>query len=290
MPPGAPGPATSLEVLAHAWVRARHGDAGALHDVRVATRRLREALRLAAGHARERRKVRQRLRRLTRVLGPIREVDVSRTLLAAIAARRPDLEPACERVDARLIEVGAARRARALKRIDDADIDRLVARVRHHLARTRGARQRVDRAALAARVADRADRVARAAERSGAMYAPERLHDLRIEAKKLRYGLEVARRHRLPGASPAVARLRQHQDLLGELHDLQVLAALVRRQQARMAPDDADAPSLSDLLADIEDRGRELHARFMSARDALLALADQLATTFSRIGSASPHA
>ncbi len=290
MSPGAPRPAAALEVLEHAWALTREGDPGALHDLRVATRRLREALRLAGGHARERRKLRQRLRRLTRAIGPVREVDVSRAVLAALMARCPGLEVACARVDARLVEVGAARRARFLKHMDETGIERLAARVRRHLVRARGARVRIDRAVLAARVADRADRVARAAERAGAMYAPERLHDLRLETKKLRYGLEIARQHRLPGAAPAIARLRQHQDLLGELQDLQVLSAAIRRQQARLPIDDTDAPSLSDLLSEIEDRGRELHARFVASRDGLLALVDQLATSFSQVGSHSHSA
>jgi CHAD domain-containing protein len=285
MPPGVPGPATALRVLAQAWARAREGDAAALHEVRVATRRLREALRLGGGHARERRKLRQRLRKVTRAMGPVREIDVSRKLLATLAATRVDVAEACERLDLRLAEVGAARRARFLKRMDEVDLDRLVVRIGRHLARTRGARP-IDRGRLAGRIADRADRVGRAAQAAGAMYAPERLHDLRIETKKLRYGLEIARQLRVSGATAVVTRLRQHQDLLGELHDLQVLASHVRRHQARMAPDDPDLPSLSDLLTHIEDRCRELHATFMTRRDGLVALADELAASFSRMSSA----
>lgn len=286
MSPGAPGPSTALRVLSHAWARARVGDAAALHDVRVATRRLREALRLVGGHARERRKLGQRLRRVTRALGPVREIDVSRSLLTTLAGSLPGLSDVCARLDLALAEVGVARRTRFLKRIDETDVARLVERVRRHLARSRGARP-VDRSRLALRLADRADRVARAAETAGAIYAPERLHVLRIETKKLRYALEIARQLRIAGAASAIRRVKQHQDLLGELHDLQVLATYVRRQQVRMAADDPDLASLSDLLSHIEDRCRELHAAFVSRREGLVALADELATSFSRIGGAA---
>jgi CHAD domain-containing protein len=286
MSPGSLGPTAALRVLAHAWGRARTGDQAALHDVRVATRRLREALRLLDGHARGRRKLRQRLRRVTRALGPVREIDVSRGLLASLASQQPELVEACERLDARLADLEQARRARFLKRMDETDVARLIARIDRALAR-RTEHRPLDRGRLAGRVADRADRAARAVETAGALYAPERLHDLRIETKKLRYALEIARQRRLAGAARAIARLRQFQDLLGGLHDLQVLAAHVRRHQVRMPADDADVPALSDLLSHIEDRCRQLHATFVARRSGLVVLADELALTFSRMGGAA---
>src|SRR5437870_11659999 len=54
------------------------GDAAALHQARVASRRIREALPLLAGPAR---KLMRQVRRITRVLGPVRELDVALLLL-----------------------------------------------------------------------------------------------------------------------------------------------------------------------------------------------------------------
>jgi CHAD domain-containing protein len=293
MSPAAPTPLAALRVLSRAWSRAREGDADALHDVRVATRRLREALRLAAGHARERHRLRQRLRRLTRALGPVREIDVSRNVLASLAAARPDLAKALARVDARLTELGAARRARFRTRMDEIDVAALVVRISRHLARVKGDRavpSALDRGRLAALVAERVDCAAKAAEAAGAMYAPERLHDVRIATKKLRYALEIARQVRVADTADAISRLRACQDLLGELHDLQVVSAQVRRQQARMPADDPDLAKLSDLLSHIEDRCRELHATFVGRRAGLVALADELAGTFTRLTTAAQSA
>src|SRR4051812_8443430 len=59
---------------------ARAGDVSSLHHARVATRRLREALPLIAeGHKGE--KLTRSLRRLTRSLGPVRELDVAMLIL-----------------------------------------------------------------------------------------------------------------------------------------------------------------------------------------------------------------
>ena len=55
---------------------ARDGDAESLHQARVATRRLREALPLVAQGSRGR-KLEKSVRRLTRALGPVRELDVA---------------------------------------------------------------------------------------------------------------------------------------------------------------------------------------------------------------------
>ena len=64
------------------------------------------------------------------------------------------------------------------------------------------------------------------------MYAPERLHAVRIAAKKLRYGLELAADSGLKQAAPHVRTIKRAQDMLGKLHDLQVLQTHVAAVQA----------------------------------------------------------
>jgi hypothetical protein len=72
--------------------------------------------------------------------------------------------------------------------------------------------------------------------------------------------------------------LRRSQDLLGRMHDLQMLTERVRQVQASLAP-----PTLSDwrdldaLIVSLEDECRRLHARYMSMRDALAAIAGGVA-------------
>jgi CHAD domain-containing protein len=294
MPQAIATPEVALRVLTQRWNRALNGDADAVHAVRVATRRLREALRLLDGHPREGRKLRRVLKRITRRLGPVREVDVGLALVAQISTERPDLLLACDRVRLRLTDVGAARRARLAKRLDDLDIKAAAGRIDRHLRHARvagvAAAAGLDRARLVSRVAARAEAVSVAAESAGGLYAPEALHDVRIAAKKLRYALEVARTSRVTGAATAATRLRKYQDLLGRLHDLQILAAHVARLQARLPVDDEDLGALSDLLVYLEDRCRMLHATFVERRAPLVTLTSELASGVSQARSAARHA
>ena len=284
MRPTVASPKATLRILADRWPGAIDGDPGAVHAVRVSTRRLREALRLVERRSGGGRKVRRGLKRLTRALGPVREIDVSVALVNAIAEQRPDLAVACRRVSDRLIAIGVLRRSRLAKSLHGLHFDTLKARLRRHLRAKRGRHApAADPGTVAARVAARAEDAGAHAESAGGLYAPEALHDVRIAVKKLRYALEMARQLRMPGAASAATRLRRHQDRLGDLHDLQVLSSHVGRLQARLPVEDADLRELSDLFSYVEDRCRELHAAFVSRRKGLVALCAELSSTFRHL-------
>jgi CHAD domain-containing protein len=280
------GPGFALRVLAREWSRVETGDAEALHRSRVATRRLREALPLVRGRTRERRRHRRDLRRLTRALGPLRELDVASALANTLAADWPILVPALDLVSARLSELRAKRRAQLAKNVTRDAVEALVDRVKGYLADARptgSSRPALDRLRLAERIANRAGTTRKAAESTGALYAPEALHEVRIATKKLRYALEVARAVRIAGAAAAARQLRHYQDLLGLLHDLQIFSAHVTRVQTRLAVDDPELAHLSDLLVHLEDRCRELHAAFVARRGALVTLCLEVEATFARL-------
>jgi CHAD domain-containing protein len=256
-----------------------------VHQARVATRRLREALPLVRGRNRERRRLRRELRRVTQALGPVRELDVALTMARTLASDWPAMSVGLDHVTATLTELRARRRARLLKRVHRDAISEIVERTDRYLSQAvpeGAARPALDRERLADRVTERASTAAGAAESAGALYAPEALHAVRIATKKLRYALEMARVIRVAGAARAVTRLRQYQDLLGLLHDLQILSSHVARAQARIAVDDPDLAVLSDLLVHLEDRCRELHAAFVARRGALVLLCREVETTFAR--------
>src|SRR5262245_59462368 len=65
-----------LAALSRTLPGARKGDVHAVHQARVATRRIREALPLIA-QGRSGKSLRKSVRKLTRVLGPVRELDVA---------------------------------------------------------------------------------------------------------------------------------------------------------------------------------------------------------------------
>ena len=72
-----------MNALTRALPGATQGDPLLVHQARVASRRLREALPLVASGAKGR-KLERAARRLTRALGPVRELDVALEMLEAM--------------------------------------------------------------------------------------------------------------------------------------------------------------------------------------------------------------
>ncbi len=117
----------------------------------------------------------------------------------------------------------------------------------------------------------RAKSVATALEHAGPLYVPERIHDVRISTKKLRYALEIARDAGVTAASPLVRILKRHQERLGALHDLQMLLKHVREAEALPGV----GSRVSDLTAYADSLDREcrrLHAGFVEHRAELVSV------------------
>jgi CHAD domain-containing protein len=271
----APRIAALLETLPTAL----EGDVTAVHRARVASRRLREVLAPMRGLLSDGTAERARLevRRVTRALGPVRELDVALALFDELATRDDLAEPAQVAV------------ARALAR----DRDRAQRRMRAALTRRRRDRLTATLAllhdpeaadgtarllaAVDARAARRGRRLRQAIDRAGALYLPERLHRVRIAVKQLRYVLEVAGDLRRGRPSARVTQLRRIQDLLGRAHDLHVLAERVRQvQTATVRTSRATAASLGRLADALDDDCRTVHGAFMSRRRGLVTLCDAI--------------
>jgi CHAD domain-containing protein len=249
-----------------------------VHQARVASRRLREALPvLTEGlHHSKRGKADRKVRRLTAALGGVRELDVTLQLIDEVSDRAGAPRTALAEVRAQVIEDRERRRTTMLKRLDQVDtgkLDRRLQAVKESVLEAPA--QHAWRAVLAVRVARRARRLARAIENAGQVYAAQPLHEVRIAAKKLRYALELADE---TGAAPcikAVRVLKRVQDQLGRLHDLQILqhyAAAVGAapRRRRGTPDLA----LAQLTRLIEDECRHLHARYVAMVPALAEVID----------------
>ena len=95
----------------------------------------------------------------------------------------------------------------------------------------------------------------------------EALHDMRIAAKRLRYVLEVTGSCFGPYAMQALKRAKELQDLLGEIHDCDVLVPrlLSLMGEVRDAEGDHDALQGLDALV-VRHRARRelLFSRFLS--------------------------
>ena len=240
-----------------------------VHQARVASRRLREALPVLTEGLQHTKagKAKRKIRRLTQALGTVRELDVTLHLIDELAERPAIPRAALAEVRAHVIEEREQRRAVMLDRLDRVDSEKLGRRleaVRQSLLSP--APSHAWRPALAGRIASRARRLEDAVEDAGQIYEPEGLHKVRSAAKKLRYALEIADDSAAAPCPDALRIIKRVQDALGRLHDLQILqqhvAAVGAAPRNRRSTPDAGLAVLARL---IEDECRHLHGRYVSA-------------------------
>jgi len=269
-----------LVSLLRAMPAAQEGDEISVHQARVASRRLREALPVLGTTADEDALDRagKRVRRITRALGPVRELDVTLLLLAELEGKGAAPQRAIARVRAAVVEERQKRRRAMLAEIKPSRLEKL----RKRLVQVAAPAQRKEptRTALAeaaAKASDRAKRLRAAIERAGGIYLADRLHRVRIEAKKLRYALEIQRELTHSRSTARMNRLKHHQDLLGRVHDLEVLIERTREVQSKLPAANRRAMSeLNRLIRALEAECREGHAVYMHGRDQLIKLCDDV--------------
>jgi CHAD domain-containing protein len=270
---------------------ARAGEPEAVHQARVATRRLRASLPLVTSGAR-RQKLEHRVRRLTRALGPLRELDVALAMLAELHRAGQISDAALAVLQQSVAEDRRGVLANVLRRIEPSKIEKLrkktVAAARHDEERG-GPGAPAYASAARLRAARRAERLGAVVERASAMYLPDRLHDIRIATKKLRYTLEVLQpsgrgsKRSLRTRAGQIALLKQVQDLLGRIHDLEVLIARTRAvQSAPSAPDLRVSGDLDALVRRLETECRTLHGHYLAIRPQLLQVCARVAASAVR--------
>ncbi len=128
-------------------------------------------------------------------------------------------------------------------------------------------------------VGRRAQTLATAIEHAGGLYLPDRLHAVRVAAKKLRYALEIERELKALRGTARIAQLKRLQDLLGRMHDFEMLIDRTRQLQADVAGSDRRlAFELDRLIRTLEQECRQLHAVYMRRRASILKLASQVSS------------
>jgi CHAD domain-containing protein len=288
-----------VSALSRELPAARAGDVNAIHQARVATRRLREALPLLASGSKAR-KLERTARRLTRALGPVRELDVALEMLDGLAKSGEAPAMAIDRLRQLVLEERRGSHAEAAACIDRCDVERMrrraVAGIRH--TPVAGSRAAGAGRSLPAwrRAARRAERLRAAIENAASIYLPDRLHKVRIAVKKLRYTMEIARqvgatRAPRPAGSPRSARsvagqlatLKRAQDLLGRMHDLEVLIARTRAvQSSPSSPNLRLSGDFDVLVRRLETECRQLHGHYMASRSPLLDICDRVIVAADR--------
>lgn len=284
--------APRVSALTSVLTAALAGEPEAVHQARVASRRLREvlpAVTITQGHAG--RAVRKDVRRVTRAFGAVRELDVALGHFDEAVATSA-MSAAARTSTRRVLQAqraAALRQARAT--LTRARLQRLQARLDELSLASSSASASASssaitaaavKAAMAARVEGRARGARKAVVGTGVVYMPARLHAVRIAVKRLRYALEAGQEVRGVRATAQLAQLKTIQDLLGRAHDLHVLAERILEVEVSVVQRSrATARDLAVLVRALDRECRALHAAFLSRRNGLLTLSDSLVTRAS---------
>ena len=259
------------------------GDVRALHQLRVTTRRLRELLPVLQLDRRTARRLGRRLRKVTARLGTVRELDVLLLLIDELHVSGRRGSTALGRVGVRVSKARDHARKGLSVRLPVSDMARLARKIHRIADDLRAAERATSKAAartwrwrIDSRVARRASRLSAAMSAAGALYLPDRLHRVRLAVKKMRYAVELSMEVDGKRSDADLLTLKRAQELLGRMHDVQLLIEEVRQTQASLSPPSVNVwRDLDVLVASLEDDCRRLHARYMRTRDDLEALAER---------------
>jgi CHAD domain-containing protein len=221
-------------------------DPDAIHDMRVASRRLQQVLDLIFPKPlpREARRLRRKIRRSRRSLGDVRNCDVLlQQVQARLARQRCSDRESWTAVKQHLQERRSESFARAIRKLSKVNLAVFYMRTKGILDRLRSTPDNApvlhplaqpDGLALEPfppRLAQALVRVWSGFEKQVAASHRERtapsIHAARISAKRLRYLLEVVNQFGIAGSSEALAWLRKIQEQLGDWHDMEVLEEMI---------------------------------------------------------------
>jgi CHAD domain-containing protein len=213
-----------------------------VHDMRVATRRMRAAMKVFEGTLPERAKwFREELRWVANALGEVRDLDVQMGRLEAW--KQGTGEESSEFLD-KILDVMKKRRAEArkdmLEVLDSGRYERLESSFAEMLRRGPGAERELAEsdghdparepvtAASPALLLSRYRKWSKAARRLDETSSPEAFHDLRKKGKRLRYALEFVSEVYGKPVQRLVKPLKALQDDLGQHQDAIVAAGHLR--------------------------------------------------------------
>ena len=198
-----------------------------LHDMRVATRRLRAALKLYSDFLPKRSERYERdLRWVAGALGEVRDLDVHLEELSEESSKNGEVLE--EVLPSLLRERRVEARRRMLQALDSNRYERLIASFSGTLRRGRSPSPTGSILEAAPDLLrDRYKKVRKAANKLREDSPPEHFHELRKKGKRLRYALEPLQEIYGKPAKKMVKLLKKTQDDLGDHQDLIVAAGLM---------------------------------------------------------------
>ena len=246
------------------------GTVDAVHDTRVAIRRLRAALSLFKGALSPRTKrFRDELRWIARAYGKVRDLDVQREEIARAIEESPaDDRAGLEALDALLAARRQVTYGQLLRTLDLRRYEHLKQGLGSFLKRPPALRNQVAALPAAVVMPELIAKRYRATRKRGRNLSRTAdsadLHALRIRCKRLRYALEIVTPLYPDPAETLIKRLVRLQDVLGEIHDADVAIATLQelgRRAGRRLPNEA-VFAMGRLAERQNERGRVLRKRF----------------------------
>jgi len=237
----------------------------AVHDLRVSSRRLQQALKAVPARNKRLRAILRKLSRVRKTVGTWRNCDVVLQLL--MRRRRASRDESVRRAWDFVIEFVEKRRSvesrRARRKLAKLDLGSLVQELsklnpqpvqasRTELLEGTDAAWRKWRNALDNAVAGTT--------------TPASVHRFRIATKRLRYSIELAGASGIEGSEPLLTWLRGLQDMLGRWHDRRELNRITAEAIANPKLLLQETQAMAQLLAFIDDRKKR------AAKDAALIL------------------
>lgn len=229
----------------------RGDDPEAIHNFRVASRRVQQALDLLfpAPRPAEIRRLRRRIRRCRKLFSDVRNCDVLiERVRRQLAAKRPVHREAWEAFFAYLEGRRQKAHSRALRKLSRLNLAEVYVRLgtafREGLqlegnedspgnTHSRGAHRRPLRKRLAEEMNKVWQEFAARCAQSQSASSGEALHATRIAAKRLRYLGEMIGKLNAEGSGEALTWLRALQDILGDWHDLEIAEQMMAEMIAK---------------------------------------------------------
>jgi CHAD domain-containing protein len=216
-------------------------DTDAIHDLRVATRRLQQVVDLVypSPHSGEIRKLHRGLKRCRSSLSEVRNYDVLLGRIdAALARKRTARRDAWEAIGKYLRELRSVRLEKSLRKLAKANLSVIYVRLKERLpadengiTSRNGAGQHLAAGQFYERISDALKTVWAELEREIARSRHEHdaavLHRTRIAVKHVRYLIEVVHAFDVAGSKETLIWLRSLQTQLGNWHDLVVFEEAV---------------------------------------------------------------
>jgi CHAD domain-containing protein len=293
-----------------------HGDdPDAVHDLRVATRRLQQVLDLMfpSQAPREIRKLRRRLKRCRRALSEVRNCDVLLERVdSALARKRTARRETWRAIRTYLAAHRAQRLEKGLRKLTGVNLSELYVRMKECLlgyGRSFPAAESADHhfgkrtptvEQFYSRIGENLKTVWEALEEQvgQSRREPEAavLHQVRIAGKRMRYLVEVLHAFQVPGSPEVVVWLRSLQKHLGQWHDLVVF----EETAIEMIADPDFLRDHMELALDIEKlilKNRGLRKKFegkyleaLADETALLRTKDWVSRIITSPSAVFPHA